>query len=190
MLSDKIFFSFYISPNVWSKCLKKSIAETVYKTIPDEISLGEDVAVTYPALLEAESVSILNYTGYMYRQNLSSMTHTYDKNLYPKIRNLILYLKSVENRTGWQAGNQINEYAVFLLILAKNNEFKYNKSDTYRTKKNNMKRYLNNLIFKEALQSTMLSSMRYRFILFCFRNRFLLPIYLYESIIKVREQNA
>ena len=29
------------------------------------ISLGEDVAVTYPILLEANSISILNYTGYM-----------------------------------------------------------------------------------------------------------------------------
>lgn len=184
MLSDKLFFSFYISPNVWSKCLKKSIAETVYKTIPDEISLGEDVAVTYPVLLEAESVSIINYTGYMYRQNLSSMTHTYDKDLYPKIRNLILYLKSVENRTSWQAGNQINEYAVFLLILAKNNEFKYNLNEKYKVKRKNMKKYLSDSLFVDALKNVRLKGIRNNFILFCFKHRLTLPIDIYEQFAK------
>lgn len=166
--------------------MKKSIAETVYKTIPDEISLGEDVAVTYPALLEAESVSIINYTGYMYRQNLSSMTHTYDKNLYPKIRNLILYLKSVENRMGWQAGNQINEYAVFLLILAKNNEFKYNLNEKYNVKRKNMKKYLSDSLFADALKKVRLKGIRNNFILFCFKHRLTLPIDIYEQFAKRR----
>lgn len=187
MLSTTPFFSFYICPTVWSKCFRKSLVEKICVDIPDGISLGDDVGVTYPALLRANSISILNYTGYMYRQNLDSMTHTYDENLYKKIRTLIVYLKSIEKSMGWEAGNQINEYAVYLLILAKNNEFKYNKSDTYRIKKNNMRRYLSDPIFKEVLVHTSLSGVKNKFILSCFKKKFLIPIYLYESFIKTRD---
>lgn len=186
MLSTKPFFHFYIQPSVWSKCFKKQIADLVYKNIPNNISLGEDVAATYAILLKATSVKVIDYCGYMYRQNLDSMTHTYDRNLYEKVRSLIAYLKNVEKAMKWQAGNQINEYAVYLLILAKNNEFKYNKSATYKIKKNNMKRYLNDAIFKEALSHTALNGIKNKFLLFCFKNDFLLPIYLYESIVRAR----
>lgn len=189
MLSRKPFFSFYIHPSVWSKCFKKSIAETVYKSIPDEISLGEDVAATYPALLKAESVSVLNYAGYMYRQNLNSMTHVYDRNLYEKIRNLIVYLKSIEEQTGWQAGSQINEYAVYLLILAKNNEFKYNREESYGNKKRNMQKYLNDPLFAEILRSVKIKGWKNKFMIFCFKKKLLLPINVYEAILqKVRKQ--
>ena len=186
MLSKTPFFSFYIFPPMCAKCFQRSIGEAVYQNVPDEISLGEDAAVTYPLLIAAESVSILNYTGYMYRQNPDSITHTYDKNLYQKIRSLIVHLKTVEQETGWQAGNQINEYAVYLLILAKNNEFKYNPLDSYQIKKKKMKRYLNDPVFKEAMNHTTLSGAKNRLILFCFKHQFLMPIYFYELIAKVR----
>ena len=94
-------------------------------------------------------------------------------------------MKTVEKKMGWQAGNQINEYAVYLLILAKNNEFKYSKSGTYLVKRNNMNRYLKDQIFKEALTHTKVSGNKNKFILFCFKNKLLLPIYVYESIVKM-----
>lgn len=186
MLSVKPFFNFYVQPSLVTKCIKREILLDVYKYMHDSISLGEDAAVSYPSLLQANNVCFLDYSGYMYRQNLDSMTHTYDKKLYDKIKNLIVYLKAVEKTMGWQAGNQINEYAVYLLILAKNNEFKYSKSGTYRVKRNNMNRYLKDPIFKEALIHTKVSGNKNKFILFCFKNKFLLPIYLYESIAKAR----
>lgn len=189
MLSKKPFYSFYIFPTVWSKCFRKAVVEKACEDIPDEISLGDDVAVTYPVLLEAESVSVINYTGYMYRQNLNSMTHTHDKNLYEKIRNLIVYLKSIEKKTGWQAGNQINEYAVYLLILAKDNEFKYNKKESYRNKKRNMQKYLNDPLFKEILRNVRIEGWKNKFIVFCFKTQLLMTINVYEAILQKGENN-
>lgn len=189
MLSQSSFFSFYIFPSVWSKCIKRSIAETVYEKIPNEISLGEDVAVTYPVLWNADSISILDYSGYMYRQNPDSMTHTYDKKLYEKIRNLVMYLKSVEKDMKWQAGNQINEYAIYLLILAKNNEFKYNKKESYRNKKRNMQRYLNDPLFKEFIQNARIEGWKNKFMVFCFKTQLLMPINVYETILQKEKCN-
>lgn len=176
MLSKTPFFSFYIFPAIWAKCFRRSIGETVYQNIPDEISLGEDAAVAYPLLIAAESVSILNYTGYMYRQNPDSITHTYDKNLYEKIRSLIVHLKAMEQKMGWQAGNQINEYAVYLLILAKNNEFKYNQKASYGHKKRNMQKYLQDPLFQKILQQVKVTGWKNKLLVFCFKTQWLLPI--------------
>ena len=78
----------------------------------------------------------------------------------------------------------MNKYIVFLMLLAKNNEFKFNQEDCYRTKANNLKRYLNEPIVKEALKNVKLSGLKNKFILFCFRHQFLLPFYLYEGLVK------
>jgi glycosyltransferase involved in cell wall biosynthesis len=186
MLSSSVFFKFGVMPNLVTKCIKREILCDIYKTMPDNISLGEDAAVSYPALLKSDKVQFIDYSGYMYRQNPNSMTRTYDTKLYEKIRNLIVYLKEIEKTMGWQAGNQINEYAVYLLIIAKINEFKYNKSRTYRAKKKNMNRYLKDPIFMDALANIAISGVKNKFILFCFKKRFLLPIHLYESIVRAR----
>ena len=184
MLSCKPFFSFYIFPSVWSKCFNKNLAKIVYEKIPNKISLGEDVAATYPAILKAETIYISNYCGYMYRQNLNSMTHSYDKDLYSKIKTLILHLKKIEKEENWNSGIQINEYILFLLILAKNNEFKYNSNEKYSVKKANIKKYLKDPLFKETLKRVKTDSLKNRFILLCFRTQFLLPIYVFETLSK------
>lgn len=186
MLSCKPFFSFYIFPTVWSKCFNKNLAKIVYEEIPNEISLGEDVAATYPAILKAETIYISNYCGYMYRQNLNSMTHSYDKDLYSKIKTLILHLKKIEKEENWNSGRQINEYILFLLILAKNNELKYNKLDGYREKKYKMNRYLKDPLFEKVLENIRLKGIKNKCLLFCFKNKSILPIYLYEKIVNPR----
>lgn len=189
MLSVPPFFSFYIMPSLCTKCLKKDIIKTVYRDITENITLGEDVAVTYPAMLFSSSVSVIDYYGYMYRQNRDSMTHTYDKNLYIKMRNLLSHLKRVQDSYNWDDKNQINEYTMFLLILAKNNEFKYNYDEKYGNKKRNMKKYLADSLFRGAIKKVKLSGLRNRFILFCFKSGLLLPIALYEKIMKKRKCN-
>lgn len=187
MLSTTPFFTFYIFPTVWSKCFKKGIAKKIYKDIPDEISIGEDAAATYSALLEADSVSILNYNGYMYRQNPYSMTHIYDENLYKKMKNLLSYLKEIQIKYNWNEKNQINEYTMFLLILAKDNEFKYNFHEKYKIKKRNMKKYLSDPIFYDVLKNLNLNGLKNKFLLFCFKRELLIPIDLYEKIAKKKK---
>lgn len=189
MLSRPPFFSFQIMPSLCTKCFKKDLLEKCYHDMPENITLGEDVATSYPALLEASSVSVIDYYGYMYRQNQSSMTHTYDKGLYEKTRNLIAYLKRIETERHWNAENQINEYALFLLILGKNNEFKLNGSEEYCIKRRNLKKYLSDPLFKDVIWSVKVDGLRNKFILNCFKYNFLLPIYLYEAVRNMRQHH-
>ena len=189
MLSVAPFFSFFVFPTVWSKCFKRSIAEKIYMDMVDHISLGEDVAVTYPALLEADSVCVIDYCGYMYRQNLSSMTRTRDANLYGKIKNLICYLKRIEQSKGWASGTQIDEYAVYLLMLAKNNEFKYSTTESYKIKKRNFNVYLKDPLFHAAMKNVKVRGIKNRFLLFCFKRCWSFPLYLYEAMTAKRRSH-
>lgn len=186
MLSSSYFYNFGVMPSLVTKCFKRKILFDAYKNMPDNITLGEDAAVSYPSLLQSDTVCFIDYSGYMYRQNLNSMTHTYDKDLYEKVKNLILYLKSIPKKMNWQAENQINEYAIFILILAKNNELKYNKLDGYREKKYKMNRYLKDPLFEKILENIKLKGIKNKCLLFCFKNKFILPIYLYEKIVNPR----
>jgi glycosyltransferase involved in cell wall biosynthesis len=66
MLSATPFFSFLVWPSVCAKCIRKEIIDGAYEKIPNDITMGEDVAVTYPALLQAsqQRASVIFRGGY------------------------------------------------------------------------------------------------------------------------------
>ena len=162
MLSEGAFFNFGVMPSIWSKCLRKDVAKRVYADIPDEISLGEDVAAVYPALLISESVYMSDYCGYMYRSNPDSMTRTYNKMLYTHLLNLLSHLKAVEEKTSCKFGEQLDWYAFFLLRCAVTNELKYNQQGNYFTRRKSLIRYLNNDLFVSAMKNCRFDSIKNR----------------------------
>lgn len=182
MLSTSPFFSFYIFPSLVAKCFKKSILNGVYDDVPKSITLGEDVAVSYQMLYKANGVFVTAYCGYMYRQNPESMTHKFDKNLYIKIKVLIEYMKCLEQKANWNSGCQIDEYAVFLLNLARVNELIYNNADRYKDKRKNFLIYLNDSLFFEALKKIRRKGLKNSLINFFLRKKWIYPLYLYGII--------
>lgn len=178
MLSVEPFFSFYVIPSVCAKCIKSDIAKKIYKNMPENIALGEDVAASYPALLNADSICVTDYCGYMYRYNRESMTHTYDKRLYEKVKNLIEHLKLVEKETCWKAGTQIDEYAVYLLYLAVNNEFIYNTDAGYSFKKKMMLMFLNDEHFSSAVKNISVKNVKDKIILGFFKYKITFPFFI------------
>ncbi len=182
MLSVRPFFSFYIIPSLWTKCFSRKYIDRIYDEISDELTLGEDVAVTYPVFLAASSMCVTDYCGYMYRQNPQSMTHAYNEGLYEKIKILIEWLKTVKEKMSWEDNGQIDEYALYMLILVKNNEFKYNHQASYKQKKQNMLRFVNDPIFKDVMKNVRINGVKNRLFLFCLKKRCFLPMYLYEGI--------
>lgn len=58
---------------VWNKVFKKSVLYDAQMNVPENISLGEDAACVYPAVLQADSICISNDCLYHYRQRADSM---------------------------------------------------------------------------------------------------------------------
>ncbi len=182
MLSLKPLRPSLIAPSVCLKCFRKKIVEDVYKHVPEEIAIGEDVAVTYPALLRADAIYVVGYYGYMYRQNTDSMTHAYNKNLYSNMKILLSYLYNVADAFQWDGKQQICEYAITMLFYSKDNELVYNREDRYAVKKKKLKEYLTDPIFRDAINNVKLESERKGFVLFCLKHHLIFPLFLWNWI--------
>lgn len=89
------FSQFGIYSYVWNKLFKKDIFKLCQMQVDDRIFIGEDACSVYPALLRADSVRVIEYAGYHYRQRANSMvkmTYNYDLE-YQRLKILALYLK-------------------------------------------------------------------------------------------------
>ena len=68
-----------IQPSIWSKVTKREIIATAMLSVPDEISMGEDVAATNQALCQCNTVYVSGCTEYYYRYNESSLSNTFKR---------------------------------------------------------------------------------------------------------------
>ena len=111
-ISTNTFFNFGIYPTLWTSCIKKELVSKAQEKLPETYSIGEDISVTYPCIINASSISILDDYTYVYRIQHESMTHVFDKEFSKKIIYLLEYLTSVlpENITD---SKQFNDYIVF-----------------------------------------------------------------------------
>ena len=123
MLSRGTFYRPGITTYVWNKLFRREILYDVQMQVDNAISIGEDGAVTYPALLLCRKVVVTDNTGYHYRQREDSML----KQSKPfsaeagKLRSLYEYLMNWKDRTE-AAGElglfeQITDYLLSICII-------------------------------------------------------------------------
>ena len=73
MISYKPFYRPGISTYVWNKLFRRDILIGPQSAVDNRISIGEDGAVTYPALLRCRKVALIDNVAYHYRQREDSM---------------------------------------------------------------------------------------------------------------------
>lgn len=73
MASTGIYFRPGISTYVWNKLFKREILLDPQIRVDNRISIGEDGAVAYPALLSCSRVAVIDNVAYHYRQREDSM---------------------------------------------------------------------------------------------------------------------
>lgn len=73
MMSCGTFYRPGISTYVWNKLFRREILYDVQMRVDEKISIGEDAAVTYPALLKCRRVAVTDNAEYHYRQREDSM---------------------------------------------------------------------------------------------------------------------
>lgn len=73
MISSGSYFQHGVTTYVWNKLFRKNILFPVQNRVDNRITLGEDAAVTYPALLSCKKVFITDNCDYHYRQREDSM---------------------------------------------------------------------------------------------------------------------
>ena len=73
MISARDYYRPGISTYLWNKLFRRDILLEPQSSVDSRISIGEDAAVTYPALLKSKRVVVTANTDYHYRQREDSM---------------------------------------------------------------------------------------------------------------------
>ena len=125
-ISTHPFYSASVVPSIWSKVFKKSLLELIQYSVPNEITIGEDTAVSYPALFAAETIAVIDDCGYMYRVNNMSMTRTYDRRFLQSLPILLAFLRSWAKNSKYQGviQPQLEDYTAYMTVKAIANEMK------------------------------------------------------------------
>lgn len=119
-ISKGKLYHFGITPAVWNKIYERERVKELYKKIPNDITIGEDFALTIPYIMECNSILFIDFEqAYHYQIRNDSMTHKYDSKLVDKITNLKKYFDTLELTP--EISNQMDKYwAMITTMLIEN----------------------------------------------------------------------
>lgn len=134
MLFDNQYYRFGIFPNCWTKVFKRELLEKHLMNTDDRIRMGEDIAFTYPCLMECQTLAFVDKALYHYRINPESMTKAYDERL-PDIC-LLPYQALVKKskQLGVDLSGQLPYYLLYLVNFVIRNEANINNPKTKKEK--------------------------------------------------------
>ena len=92
MIFSGSFFEFGVFPTVWDKLFRRELLLRNQMQVPDEIVVGEDVACTFPCMLEADRIYVSGECLYHYRKRDDSMLRTPDRKYNKRVQILQQYL--------------------------------------------------------------------------------------------------
>ncbi len=97
MIADGAFYRHGITTYLWNKLFKREIIEQYQMSMDERITIGEDAATTYPAIMASKKIVITDNCAYHYRQREDSMlkTATNHNNEYLKVMYLHDYMKNL-----------------------------------------------------------------------------------------------
>lgn len=121
MISSPPFYRPGINTYVWNKLFKREVLLDVQARVDNRISIGEDGAVTYPALLRSSRVAVIENVAYHYRQREDSMlkqSSGYSTEAQ-KLKYLYQYLMGWSQDTDVELGlsSQVIDYVLSIALM-------------------------------------------------------------------------
>ena len=118
MIVNNGFFEWGIFPGLWDKLFKRDCIENFLLSVPDSIRMGDDAVCTFPCVLNANSIYILDKCLYHYRQTLSSLVRrcVNVEVERKRFKTLYRYGHSVMKNDTYDIRNQWLKYCLFLMI--------------------------------------------------------------------------
>lgn len=113
------FFEYGIQPHMVTKLFKREILRKTQMCVDDHIVIGEDAAVVYPSVLEAEKIVVLDVCAYHYVQHPDSMTKREREDKEDIYGLLFAHLeKSFKEKNVWEIMKpQLRQYRKYLLCM-------------------------------------------------------------------------
>lgn len=121
MISYGSFYRPGITTYVWNKLFKREILLEQQTHVDNRISIGEDGAVTYPALLRCRKIAVIDNVAYHYRQREDSMLKQSASyaNEAQKLKYLYDYMTrwAEETAPDLELRRQVAEYVLSIAIM-------------------------------------------------------------------------
>ena len=114
---------------IMSRCMKlisRGLIEKNFLFTDEKVTMGEDVTIMLPALLDAERVVIMKDAhDYHYIYNTNSMVHAYDKGMLDGIHRLDTIIRQVFSEKHVENGtDQAQKEYLYLMMLVMKNELR------------------------------------------------------------------
>ncbi len=121
MISYGLYYRPGISTYVWNKLFKREVLLSLQSAVDNRLSIGEDGAVTYPALLSCSRVAVVENVAYHYRQREDSMLKQsagYSSEAQ-KLRYLYNYMMKWASRTDPELNikSQVTDYVLSIALM-------------------------------------------------------------------------
>lgn len=159
MLFNGRFYQFGIYPCCWTKVFRKELIEKHIYDVDDKIRMGEDIAFTYPCLMECQSVAFVDKPLYHYRQNPNSMTASYDPVLQDIYTLPYEALLKKSNKLGVDLSGQLQYYLLYLANFVIRNEASSKNPKTKKESNAVIKALLDNEYLKNELKNIDMSKL-------------------------------
>lgn len=150
MLMCPEFLKYGIIPGVVTKVFKRSLLEKALPNVADNLTVGEDVAITSYSLMNAKSLSIIKSCGYHYIQTENSIIRSFNPKRFEKMLDLYLCVSKIENESYQK---QVSLYMCFLIFSALTDCVKksgYSKKEAKKIIKNILENDISVKVLNEA----------------------------------------
>ena len=117
LISDKKFFRHGIYTYSWGKLYKRELALKFQLDVLDVLAIGEDAAFLYPLLFDIQKMSLIDYSGYIYRHRPNSMLKVYGE-IKSEIKKLkILFNFLYKQLKDFDVKKQLDRYFYYLSLV-------------------------------------------------------------------------
>lgn len=119
MLCSGTFYEYGINPHIYTKIMKKKLICPRQLEVDERIIAGEDAAVVYPCILEANKICIADICGYHYVQHPGAITKTTSPDELFRNQIFIEYMRNafVKYNIFAMMEIQLNQYIKYYMIL-------------------------------------------------------------------------
>ena len=150
MLIYSGFVKYGIIPGVVTKVFRRCVLEKALPNVFDEITIGEDVAITAYCMMDIKSLSIIETAGYHYVQLENSMVRVFNPKKYEKISALYSCVSKIKNESYQKQVYLYMCYLIFNVVADCVKKSGYTKKEAKKAVKNILKDDVSAEVLKNA----------------------------------------
>ncbi|MGN0653415.1 MAG: glycosyltransferase family 2 protein [Oscillospiraceae bacterium] len=136
-----LFYTKIITTVCWNKVIKADLIKSNINNVDNTIKIGEDAALIYPVLLDAESYYITHNAYYNYRMNNESVMHKFAPDRYLSVEKVIRTVYSSVKKHGYDSDSvimhQLGLYTFDLMLITDTCKFINTIRDIFPNVKDN-----------------------------------------------------